>query len=429
MTSSAVSNAGPADNVDPAGRLNESNCDEIVIAVIDAHTSHWLSPSEVIQAAAIVPEGSTDPVDQALATSLRRRRDDLFHTDGRPMMKLVPDEFDPATPERRYSIAKVHGLDIADKTVDVAIMRGELESVVAASKASREELILLRRNANMHHGRGHRNLGVAVAPIDEDGNVGEFVFEGFVALGLRKLCHAIEENKKGSGSWVEVHLWGTSLRIQHWLNLALMIVMTLSGWYIMQPYLTDTAYDGSEAGFAMGYVRFTHFVAAFAWMAVGLWRFILLFITRDRQTCWRALWPIYNKQDIKDLFATVQYYLFLRKEGPFYFAHNPLQQISYTGIYIMCFIQMATGMALYGMLDQSNWLFALLATPTHWIGIGYMRLIHTVIMYLIWVFAIIHVYLVFRSDTVHNHGGLSSMIGGSVWLPRGTQPVDSPRIG
>ena len=404
--------------------------DTLVIAVIDAHTSHWLSPSEVIQAAALVPEGSTDPVDLALAASLRRRRDDLFHLDGRAMMKTVPDSFDPATPQRRYSIAKVRGLKIADQVVDVAIMRGELDSVAKAATMSREEGILLRRNANMHHGRGHRNLGVALAPIDAEGNiVGDFVFEGFVAMGLRKLSDAIESNKNGSGSWVEVHLWGTALRIQHWLNFALMLVMTLSGWFIMQPYLTERSYDGSAAGFTMGWVRYVHFVAGFAWIAVGLWRFILLFITRDRQTRWRALWPIYNKQDVTDLWHTVQYYLFLRRSGPFYFAHNPLQQISYTGIYLMCFIQMITGLSLYAIIDQSNWFYVLMAMPTHWIGIGYVRLIHTIIMYLIWVFAIIHVYLVFRSDSVHNHGGLSSMIGGSVWLPRGTQPVDSPRIG
>lgn len=402
----------------------------LVIAVIDAHTSHWLSPSEVIQAAAIVPNDSTDPVDLALARSLRRRCDRLFNIDGTPKMKVVPDEFEPATPERRYSIAKVHDLDIAEQTVSVAIMRGDLESVVKASKMTREEGVLLRRNANMHHGRGHRCLGVALAPIDNDGNIiGEFIFEGAVALGLRSPEHADEEDRKGTGQWVEVHLWGTSLRIQHWLNLTLMIVMTLTGWYIMQPYLTERTYDGSPAGFLMGYVRYAHFVAAFAWIAVGLWRFILLFITRDRQTRWRALWPIYNKEDVKDLWQTVQYYLFLRREGPFYFAHNPLQQISYTGIYAMCAIQMLTGLSLYAMMDQSNWFFSVLAMPTHWIGIGYIRLIHTVIMYLIWVFAIIHVYLVFRSDAVHNHGGLSSMIGGSVWLPKGTQPVDSPRIG
>lgn len=427
MTSDGMT---PSVSENPELRLKDSKGNPLVIAVIDAHTSHWLSPSEVIQAAAIVPDESRDPVDLALKVSLRRRRDDLFHLDGTPLMKLTPDSYDPATPDRRYSIAKVHGLNIADQTVDVAIMRGELDSVVEASTMSREEGVLLRRNANMHHGRGHRSMGVALAPIDKDGNIiGEFIFEGFVAMGLRRLDEAIAENKKGSGSWVEVHLWGWALRVQHWLNLALMLVMTFTGWYIMQPYLTERTYDGSAAGFAMGYVRFAHFLAGFLWIAVGLWRVILLFVTHDRQTRWRALWPIYNKQDVKDLWHTMQYYLFLRKEGPFYFAHNPLQQLAYTGIYAMCFIQMLTGLSLYAMMDQSNWFFQLLAMPTHWIGIGYFRLIHTIIMYLIWLFAVIHVYLVIRSDAVHNHGGLSSMIGGSVWLPRGTQPVDSPRIG
>lgn len=422
MTSSSTEN--------PEYTFTDSKGKPLVIAVIDSHTSHWLSPSELIQAAAIVPNNSTDPVDLALARSLRRRCDQLFNIDGTPTMKVVPDDFDPATPDRRYSIAKVQGLDIADQTVDVAIMRGDLESVVKASTMTHEEAVLLRRNANMHHGRGHRCLGVALAPIDKDGNViGDFVFEGAVALGLRSPEKAIEEDRKGTGQWVEVYLWGTALRIQHWLNLTLMIIMTLTGWYIMQPYLTERTYDGSAAGFLMGYVRYAHFFSAFAWIAVGLWRFILLFITRDRQTRWRALWPLYSKKDVTALWQTVQYYLFLRKEGPFYFAHNPLQQLSYTGIYLMCFIQMLTGLSLYAMMDQSNWFFTIMAAPTHWIGIGYIRLIHTVIMYLIWVFAIVHVYLVFRSDTVHNHGGLSSMIGGSVWLPKGTQPVDAPRIG
>ena len=159
---------------------------------------------------------------------------------------------------------------------------------------------------------------------------------------------------RDSGSWVEVHLWGWALRVQHWLNLALMLVMTFTGWYIMQPYLTERTYDGSAAGFAMGYVRFAHFLAAYLWIAVGLWRVILLFVTHDRQTRWRALWPIYNKQDVKDLWHTMQYYLFLRKEGPFYFAHNPLQQLAYTGIYAMCLIQMLTGLSLYCLLYTSD---------------------------------------------------------------------------
>lgn len=177
----------PPVSENPELRLKDSKGNPLVIAVIDAHTSHWLSPSEVIQAAAIVPDDSRDPVDLALKVSLRRRRDDLFHLDGTPLMKLTPDSYDPATPDRRYSIAKVHGLNIADQTVDVAIMRGELNAVVEASTMSREEGVLLRRNANMHHGRGHRSMGVALAPIDKDGNIiGEFIFEGFVAMGLRK---------------------------------------------------------------------------------------------------------------------------------------------------------------------------------------------------------------------------------------------------
>ena len=46
----------PPVSENPELRLKDSKGNPLVIAVIDAHTSHWLSPSEVIQAAAIVPD-------------------------------------------------------------------------------------------------------------------------------------------------------------------------------------------------------------------------------------------------------------------------------------------------------------------------------------------------------------------------------------
>ncbi|MPN19849.1 hypothetical protein SDC9_167222 [bioreactor metagenome] len=64
----------------------------------------------------------------------------------------------------------------------------------------------------------------------------------------------------------------------------------------------------------------------------------------------------------------------------------------------------------------------------HWFGIPGVRFFHAAIMFLLWVFVIIHVYLAVRADSLERHGGLSSMINGGVWLRRGAKPVDAPEI-
>lgn len=411
----------------PASSTKKS--DDLVIHAVGFHTCRKLSPTEVLQVASIAPAESQDPVDVALRASLRQNRHDLYEHDGTPKVNLVPEEFEPATPERKYSIAKIRGIQVGEKVRDLAIMRGDVDDVLANATISRSERKIFIRDANMQHSRGRRSLAVAVANLNDDGTPGEFFVEGSLAMGLVHRDEAETLVQSNPSEWVRVHIWGASLRLQHWLNLFLMIVMTLTGYYIMEPYAALPDYNGAEAPFLMGWIRFAHFVSAFAWIAVGLWRFVFMFVTNDRQSRWRSFWPIYSTEDVKNLFGTVQHYLFLKKEGPIYFAHNPLQQFAYTGIYALCLVQWATGLALYGMYEQNNWFFALMSAPIHWIGIGYIRLIHAIIMYLIWAFAIIHVYLVFRSDAKHGHTGLSAMVGGWTWLRRGTEPVDAPRVG
>jgi Ni,Fe-hydrogenase I cytochrome b subunit len=65
----------------------------------------------------------------------------------------------------------------------------------------------------------------------------------------------------------------------------------------------------------------------------------------------------------------------------------------------------------------------------HLIGIPGVRLAHTMMMFALWAFVIVHVYLAVRADSLERHGGISSMINGGVWLRRGAKPVDAPEIG
>ena len=394
-----------------------------VIRVARAYSVRKLSPGRLLAMAAVAPFDSEDPVDVALHASLRVNRPDIVP------IRVPADEFSPATPKRKYSLVRVDDFPVEDVPKNVMIMRGDMESVLAKATISREERTLFIRNAEVMRMSGQRCLAVASAEIAEDGTVGEFFVEGFVAMVLEKPSQVAKKFSSNPNEWVRINIWSATLRFQHWANMALIVIMSMSGYYIMNPFFGPAAETGHDVGYLMGWVRLIHYVSAYLWLGLGFSRLVLSFTAKDRQLRWRSLWPLNSREDVKGLWGTIQYYLFLKKEGPLYLAHNPLQQFAYTGIYVMCLIQMLSGIVLYGLYNQTDWFWVIVAYPMHWMGMSTIRMIHALIMFVLWSFVIVHVYLATRADALERHGGVSSMVNGGVWLRRGAKPVDAPEIG
>lgn len=394
-----------------------------VIRVARAYSVRKLSPGRLLAMAAVAPFDSEDPVDVALHASLRVNRPDIVP------IRVPADEFSPATPKRKYSLVRVDDFPVEDVPKNVMIMRGDMESILAKATISREERTLFIRNAEVMRMSGQRCLAVASAEIAEDGTVGEFFVEGFVAMVLEKPSQVAKKFSSNPNEWVRINIWSATLRFQHWANMALIVIMSMSGYYIMNPFFGPAAETGHDVGYLMGWVRLIHYVSAYLWLGLGFSRLVLSFTAKDRQLRWRSLWPLNSREDVKGLWGTIQYYLFLKKEGPLYLAHNPLQQFAYTGIYVMCLIQMLSGIVLYGLYNQTDWFWVIVAYPTHWMGVSTIRMIHALIMFVLWSFVIVHVYLATRADALERHGGVSSMVNGGVWLRRGAKPVDAPEIG
>lgn len=394
-----------------------------VIRVARAYSVRKLSPGRLLAMAAVAPFDSEDPVDVALHASLRVNRPDIVP------IRVPADEFSPATPKRKYSLVRVDDFPVEDVPKNVMIMRGDMESVLAKATISREERTLFIRNAEVMRMSGQRCLAVASAEIAEDGTVGEFFVEGFVAMVLEKPSQVAKKFSSNPNEWVRINIWSATLRFQHWANMALIVIMSMSGYYIMNPFFGPAAETGHDVGYLMGWVRLIHYVSAYLWLGLGFSRLVLSFTAKDRQLRWRSLWPLNSREDVKGLWGTIQYYLFLKKEGPLYLAHNPLQQFAYTGIYVMCLIQMLSGIVLYGLYNQTDWFWVIVAYPMHWMGVSTIRMIHALIMFVLWSFVIFHVYLATRADALERHGGVSSMVNGGVWLRRGAKPVDAPEIG
>jgi len=379
-----------------------------------------MSEPAILALAAAAPSGSDDPVDQAAAESL---------TAGYPRVGLPAvdaGDFDPATTEHRYSLARVREFDVDGVASDVVVMRGDLASVLGRAKSGPNERSLVKRNASAASRHGWRPLAVAVAPVSVDDVVGDFRMEGFVTVRPESLGSV--DAQTGPAPWVRVDVWSASLRIQHWSNVAVIFILSCTGYIIMNPFFGPSAYTGEPTGFLMGWVRFIHFAAAFCWLVIGATRVVSAFTSRDRYLRWPSMWPLKNKKDWGNLGRVVQHYAFIKEDAPLYLAHNPLQQLTYTAVYVGCALQLAAGFVLYSLHYPANPIWGFISTPIHWFGIPNVRMFHTGMMFALWMFVIAHVYLAFRADSLERHGGISSMINGGVWVRKGARPVDAPEV-
>lgn len=396
---------------------------ERVLRPTRAYSVGHYSSGRLLALAAVGPQDSTDPVERALRTSLHVNRPDIDQAE------LTAVSFDAASTERPYSLAVCDTITINKEHQTRMIMRGDYEAVLEQSQLSNEERAPLVQTVKTARRKGERLLGIATAHVDADGQPGPFRFQGVVGVKVEDKDRAMKDVRANPNQWVRVNLWTVPLRLQHWGNVALIVILSVTGYFIMNPGLLPAQQPGGDPGYLMGWVRFIHFVAAFLWLLLGFTRCVIWVTSRHRQLRWRAMWPIRSKRDLHGLVGTLKYYLFLQKHPPLYLTHNPLQQFAYTAIYLLCLFQMLSGLALYGLYNQNSIIWSFFSYPVHWTGIPTMRLIHAMIMFIVWMFVWIHVYLAVRADSVERHGGVSSMINGGVWLRRGAQPYDAPEIG
>lgn len=220
--------------------------------------------------------------------------------------------------------------------------------------------------------------------------------------------------EEGNYRWIA--LWGVPLRIGHWVAAFSIIVLMVTGWYIGRPFFS-MGDPVTYSPFFMGWMRFIHFVAAAFLVAVSIWRvYVLLF--GNKYESWQALFPVRVK-DWRNLFRTgIAYATIQPEKAPHYLGHNPLQQFSYTGMYVVALTQTLTGFALYGLSNPGGFFYSLLG----WMGMvpgGWqmVRLIHHLLLWAWAIFIPIHVYLAVRSTILERQGNIGAIFSGGRYIP------------
>lgn len=225
-----------------------------------------------------------------------------------------------------------------------------------------------------------------------------------------------------SGEYRWVYLWEWPIRVMHWIAALCIVVLTVTGLYIGKPYFITSG--EASAHFLMGWMRFFHFAAAALLVMTAIVRGYWLFMG-NRYERLRALFPVRGR-DWVNLFRMVKFYLMIRPErAPHYLGHNPLQQLSYTGVYLLAAVMVITGFTLYGQSDPNGFFYA----AFNWIGtlVGGMpvvRFIHHVLTWAFLIFIPIHVYLAIRADQLERTGVISSIVSGGRFVPADKTFVD-----
>jgi Ni/Fe-hydrogenase b-type cytochrome subunit len=324
--------------------------------------------------------------------------------------------YTPPDPHFKRSIVRIRNLDTGQEEL---IARGNLESILYLCRAGESTRYHAGLEADMQEVNGFRVIGVAHASGSQPDGGEQWQFLGFIPV---KATRRKVSRKETPSAYRYVAVWDWQLRFLHWAAFLAILTLCLTGWLIGSSRLTYAGTDGDP--FFIGYLRLVHFTAGWLLVSMGILRIAGLFVASTKYQRWRALFPI-SLNDLKNLYRVGKNYLFcIFEHGPHYIGHNPLQQVAYTGIYLMALLAILTGFSLYAAYDANHWLFQYVYWLNGLIGIQYVRLVHLFMMWVFLAFIPIHVYLAIRADTVEREGAISSIFSGGRWCRKGTRFED-----
>lgn len=211
-----------------------------------------------------------------------------------------------------------------------------------------------------------------------------------------------------------VFVYEAPVRLWHWLNALSIAVLAVTGYLIASP-LPSVSGEASE-NFLMGYIRFTHFAAAYVF-AIGFLVRIYWAVVGNHHARQLFRLPLTDGKWWSGMLHELRWYMFIEKRPKKYVGHNPLAHfIMFLAITLGGLFMIATGFALYGEgAQEGHWSHTLF---TSWVIplLGQSQGVHTWHHLVAWgivVFVIVHVYAALREEVMSRQTMISAMISGT----------------
>lgn len=179
----------------------------------------------------------------------------------------------------------------------------------------------------------------------------------------------------------------------HWVNFPLLAIMIWSGLLIywandvyrigwgsktILKFFPDSFNKALNIPFRLAEGMSLHFIFMWLFIINGILYVLYLLFSKE----WKMIFP--GKRALKESWQVILHDLHIRKGLPPQKKYNAAQRIAYTGVIIMGFLMMLTGLAIYKPI-QLYWLCALLG------GYEWARAEHFIITLLFVLFFVIHI--------------------------------------
>jgi Ni/Fe-hydrogenase 1 B-type cytochrome subunit len=216
-------------------------------------------------------------------------------------------------------------------------------------------------------------------------------------------------------SLAQVYVWELPVRITHWLIALSILVLAATGIYIGYPFLQVPG--PATKRFVTGTIRIVHSYAAIVFTLSVLSRIAWMFLG-NKYASWDKFLPVRAIRR-RGILPTLKFYLFLLRKPPGFVGHNPVAGLSYTAVFALYLLMIATGFAMFAasagvhsVMHRFDFLVPLFG------GLQTARWIHHGVMWLLLGFAVHHVYSAVLMSHVEVNGTVESIFTGWKFVPR-----------
>jgi Ni/Fe-hydrogenase 1 B-type cytochrome subunit len=206
-----------------------------------------------------------------------------------------------------------------------------------------------------------------------------------------------------------VYVWDMVVRITHWSIAFSIVVLTVTGIYIGNPFDLRTSVP------TMGAMKMIHYYGAIVFTLAVLARLLWMFVG-SKHARWQNFIPV-SASRRKQFLQTLSFYLFVRWRPPPVAGHNAVAGASYVAIFALYLVMIVSGLGIYAISADVN-------SPLRWFefmvapfgGAQGARWVHHVVMWLLLGFTVHHVYSATLMSVVEKNGTIDSIISGYKWL-------------
>jgi Ni/Fe-hydrogenase 1 B-type cytochrome subunit len=212
-----------------------------------------------------------------------------------------------------------------------------------------------------------------------------------------------------------VYIWELPVRLTHWLIFFSVVTLSATGYYIGHPFISVAG--PARDHFVMGTVRVVHLYSAIVFALSVLVRIYWMFAGNAYARLTQLI-PLSGER-FRSFWEAVMFYSFMRRDAEECAGHNALAGSSYAMIFGVYLLMIATGLALYTVdasPDSPFQVFHVLIPLFD--GLQMSRLIHHIGMWIVLMFAVVHIYFVLLASVFERIGTFDSIVSGYKFLSK-----------